>query len=94
MPSGMTAPAHGLLQAAFDAGEASPLPKVMTALSRPTRIVRGKELDPSWQVDPHRFEFPEENALHEAQQAAANSISRDMPLTQFLEVRSLFELCL
>lgn len=76
-----------MLQAALDAGKESRLPRVMTALSRPTRIVRGKEVDAAWTVDAGLFEFPEEGALQQAQQAAASRISRDMPLDEFLEVR-------
>ena len=74
------------MQAAVDAGEGSQLPRVMTALSRPTRIVRGKEVDPAWTVDAELFEFPEEGVLQQAQQAAASKITRDMPLDEFLEV--------
>eukprot|EP00967_Tisochrysis_lutea_P081336 scaffold112168_cov35-Tisochrysis_lutea.AAC.1 len=39
-------------------GEA--LRSMIAALSRPTRIVRGKAVDPSWSVDPAKFEHPEE----------------------------------
>ncbi len=33
---------------------------MIAALSRPTRIVRGKSVDPSWTVDPAKFELAEE----------------------------------
>ena len=78
---------NGMSQAALNAGKGSRLPDVMTALSRPTRIVRGKEVGASWTVDAGLFEFPEEGALQQAQQTAASKVSRDMPLDEFLEVR-------
>ncbi|KAF8057144.1 EDD1 [Scenedesmus sp. PABB004] len=55
------------LQAALSAGEAGALRGVMTALSRPTRIVRGKAVpDASIAVDPALFEADEERGLHAA----------------------------
>jgi glycyl-tRNA synthetase len=63
------------LQAALGAGDAGPLRAAMTALSRPTRIVRGKEIDPSWAVDPAKFEGPEEAALHAAYREAAGKLA-------------------
>jgi glycyl-tRNA synthetase len=46
----------------------------MTALSRPTRIVRGKEIDASWTVDPAKFENDEERKLHAAYAEAAGKL--------------------
>jgi glycyl-tRNA synthetase beta subunit len=63
------------LQAALAAGESGPLRAAMTALSRPTRIVRGKEIDPSWRVDASKFEGPEEAALHEALREAQGKLA-------------------
>jgi glycyl-tRNA synthetase len=62
------------LQAALAAGEGGALRQVMTALSRPTRIVRGKEIDPSWTVDPSKFENDEERQLHAAYLEAAGKL--------------------
>lgn len=42
------------------AGQGDALRATMASLSRPTRIVRGKDVDPSWSVDPAKFELPEE----------------------------------
>jgi len=67
------------LQRELDAEAAGPLRAVMTALSRPTRIVRGKEIDPAWRVDPSKFENAEERALHAAYVAAAAALD---PSTQ------------
>lgn len=74
------------LQRALDAGEGGALRSVMTALSRPTRIVRGKEVDPSRSVDPSKFENDEERRLHAAYVEAAGKLdpaSQGVP--EFLE---------
>ncbi|CAM6125405.1 unnamed protein product [Calypogeia fissa] len=42
------------------------LPKIIAAYARPTRIVRGKEIDPSWQVDENVFDAAEERVLWDA----------------------------
>jgi len=39
------------------------LSRIVAAYARPTRIVRGKEIDSSWQVDEALFAVPEERAL-------------------------------
>lgn len=62
------------LQAALDAGDNSPLKSVMTALSRPTRIVRGKTVDESVSVDPDLFEHTEEKQLYAAYDAVAQQL--------------------
>ncbi|GBF89751.1 hypothetical protein Rsub_02921 [Raphidocelis subcapitata] len=64
----------GELQAALNAPEPSPLRAAMTALSRPTRIVRGKQIDPAWAVDPSKFDCGEERALHAAYLEAARKL--------------------
>jgi glycyl-tRNA synthetase len=46
----------------------------MTALSRPTRIVRGKTVDASVAVDPALFENAEEKQLHAAYQAVSRQL--------------------
>lgn len=40
----------------------------------------------SSQVDPARFELPEERALHQALVAVQAQVTRDMPLLEFLTV--------
>lgn len=62
------------LQQALDAGSASPLATIMTALARPTRIVRGKPVDAACTVDAALFEHPEEQQLHKAYQATAQAL--------------------
>ncbi|WIA13728.1 hypothetical protein OEZ85_007280 [Tetradesmus obliquus] len=62
------------LQAALDAGDSGPLRAIMTALSRPTRIVRGKTVDVSVSVNPALFENAEEKQLHAAYQAVAQQL--------------------
>lgn len=47
----------------------------MACLSRPTRIVRGKEVDPSWTVDPALFELQEEKDLHAAVQDVMSKVN-------------------
>lgn len=49
----------------WEAGESGQLRAVVAALSRPTRIVRGKAIDAAWAVDPAMFELPEEHSLHQ-----------------------------
>jgi glycyl-tRNA synthetase len=58
----------------------------MAAFARPTRIVRGKDVDPKRQVDEALFEQDEERALYLAYQEAAGSVDRDMAISDFLEV--------
>ncbi|KAK9809022.1 hypothetical protein WJX72_008075 [[Myrmecia] bisecta] len=74
------------LHAEVVAGESSRLASVMTAMSRPTRIVRGKEVDPAWTVDEGRFEMEEERALHAACQSVSRRVQPDMAISDFLEV--------
>lgn len=55
------------LKAEWEAGESGRLRRVIAAFSRPTRIVRGKEVPPaSVAVDPALFEGEEEKALFAA----------------------------
>ena len=39
---------------------------IAQALGRPTRIVRGKAVDPAWEVSNALFDCDEERALHAA----------------------------
>lgn len=73
------------LRAALAAGESGPLRPVMMAFSRPTRIVRGKEVSPDWAVTPSKFELPEEAALWEAYSSVAVRVTPGMALPAFLE---------
>eukprot|EP00878_Enallax_costatus_P022661 GHUV01024061.1.p1 GENE.GHUV01024061.1~~GHUV01024061.1.p1 ORF type:complete len:440 (+),score=146.68 GHUV01024061.1:25-1344(+) len=63
------------LQAALDAGDASPLKSIMTALSRPTRIVRGKSVAENLAMDHALFEHKEEEDLFVAYQAVAQQLA-------------------
>lgn len=63
------------LQAALDAGDSSPLKSIMTALSRPTRIVRGKSVDASIAVDGALFEHKEEKELFAAYQGVSQQLA-------------------
>jgi glycyl-tRNA synthetase len=69
------------LQQQLDTGDSGPLKAIMTALARPTRIVRGKAVKPSLTVKSALFELDEEQQLHSAylqvqqQLAAAGGIS-------------------
>lgn len=77
------------LQAALDAADVSPLKAIMTALSRPTRIVRGKSVDASLAVDSVLFEHKEEAALLLGYQAVAQQLASDgskLDVESWLEV--------
>ena len=75
-----------LAQALVDEGEAGLLPAVMAAFARPTRIVRGKDVDSSWRVDADLFDMGEECALWDAFSRAAGGISASMGIREFLQV--------
>lgn len=53
-------------------GEA--LDRVVAAYARPTRIVRGKDVDPSWKVNEDLFAVPEEIALWDAYKQTASKL--------------------
>jgi glycyl-tRNA synthetase len=77
------------LQQELSSGAASALPGVLTALARPTRIVKGKggAVDASVKVDPAKFEQKEERDLHEAYLAASSKLQPgSMSIGEFLEV--------
>lgn len=71
----------------MDEGDAGPLPAVMEAFARPTRIVRGKEVNAAWRVDPARFEMDEERALHAAFEQVSRGVTSSMGIRNFLQVR-------
>lgn len=70
------------LQAALDAGSSSPLASIMTALARPTRIVRGKPVDAACSVDAALFEHPEEQQLFDAYTAATQQLQQQQSQQQ------------
>uniref|UniRef100_A0A061RBF6 glycine--tRNA ligase n=2 Tax=Tetraselmis sp. GSL018 TaxID=582737 RepID=A0A061RBF6_9CHLO len=69
-------------------GEDSPLPAAMRSLSRPIRIIRGKEFDLSAVVQPELFESDDEKRLWDAYCAAAEHKSEQMAVGEFLETVS------
>ena len=74
------------LTAELAASEQSPLPRVLQALSRPMRIVRGKDIDTSIAVDEGLFEGDAEGALYAALQAARRRVTPDITLAEWLQV--------
>jgi glycyl-tRNA synthetase len=64
-------------------GEA--LSQVVAAYARPTRIVRGKELDSSWQVDEALFAVPEESTLFRAYKLTASQLHPGVGMDVFVE---------
>lgn len=64
------------LQQALDAGAGSPLSTIMTALARPTRIVRGKPAEAGRKVDASLFEHAEEQKLYAAYQATVQQLQQ------------------
>ena len=75
------------LQQELDAGSSSSLPVVMTALARPTRIVRGNPVDPSVTVDPAKFELEEERVLHAAYKEAVGKLRPgEMSMQEWVQV--------
>jgi glycyl-tRNA synthetase len=76
------------LAAELASGAASALPDVLRALSRPTRLIRGKPNDEEACVDEALFECEEERALLAAFRAAQRSVMSDMSVRKWLEVAS------
>ncbi|GLC37301.1 hypothetical protein PLESTB_001138600 [Pleodorina starrii] len=73
------------LRAEWEAGESGRLRRVMAAFSRPTRIVRGKEVpDASVAVDPARFEGEEERQLHAAYLEARDKLTPGSSVSEWL----------
>lgn len=64
------------LQQALDTGANSTLSAIMTALARPTRIVRGKPVDAGCKVDAGLFEHKEEQQLYDAFQATMQQLQQ------------------
>ncbi|BFI41976.1 glycyl-tRNA synthetase beta chain [Marchantia polymorpha subsp. ruderalis] len=61
------------------------LSKIVAAYARPTRIVRGKEIDPSWQIDETYFEVEEEKALWDAYNQTAALLHEGVGVDVFFE---------
>ncbi|KXZ51509.1 hypothetical protein GPECTOR_12g472 [Gonium pectorale] len=78
-------PALAARTAEWEAGEAGRLRRVMAAFSRPTRIVRGKEVPPAEvAVDPSRFEGEEERRLHAAFVEARAKVNAGSSVSEWL----------
>eukprot|EP00850_Spirogloea_muscicola_P000643 SM000002S05723 [mRNA] locus=s2:1859761:1867448:+ [translate_table: standard] len=60
------------------------LEEIAVAYARPTRIVRGKEIDPTWQVDLEVFESDAETALWEAYQQTSSRIHPGVSIGDFV----------
>lgn len=71
------------LAAELAAGEASPLPAVTTALSRPTRLVRGKAAGDGAAVDPALFSCDEEKQLWQAVQEVKGKLHAEMGVKEW-----------
>ncbi|KAG6677369.1 hypothetical protein I3842_14G022700 [Carya illinoinensis] len=63
-------------------------PKVVEAYSRPTRIVRGKDVDPDMEVDEAAFETNEERALWSAFLSVKNKINPGIEVDNFVRISS------
>lgn len=64
------------------------LPKVIEAYSRPTRIVRGKDVDPYFEVDELAFETNEERALWSAFLSVKSIIHPGIEIDRFIQTSS------
>ncbi|KAJ7950770.1 Glycine--tRNA ligase 2, chloroplastic/mitochondrial [Quillaja saponaria] len=63
-------------------------PKVVEAYSRPTRIVRGKELDLDLEVDASAFETDEERALWSSFLSVKGKTNSSLEVDDFVEISS------
>ncbi|EOX96483.1 Glycine-tRNA ligases [Theobroma cacao] len=63
-------------------------PKVVEAYSRPTRIVRGKDVDADMEVDDAAFETNEERALWDTLLSVKNKIHPGVEVDDFIEISS------
>ncbi|OMP07662.1 Glycine-tRNA ligase, beta subunit [Corchorus olitorius] len=61
-------------------------PKVVEAYSRPTRIVRGKDVDSDMEVDDAAFETNEEKALWETFLSVKNKVHPGIEIDDFIEI--------
>ncbi|PIM99029.1 Glycine--tRNA ligase [Handroanthus impetiginosus] len=65
--------------------EGEQLPKIIEAYSRPTRIVRGKDIADNLEVDETAFEMNEERALWSTFTSLRSKIHSDMEVDDFVE---------
>ncbi|GAU20209.1 hypothetical protein TSUD_352730, partial [Trifolium subterraneum] len=63
-------------------------PKVVEAYSRPTRIVRGKEIEFHTEVDEYAFETNEERVLWNAFSSVKKNINPGLDIDDFVEISS------
>ncbi|KAL2609569.1 hypothetical protein R1flu_028142 [Riccia fluitans] len=68
-----------------EVGKGEALSKIVAAYARPTRIVRGKEIDLSWQIDEAFFEVEEEKALWDAYQQTATLLFEGVGVDVFVD---------
>ncbi|CAI7850847.1 unnamed protein product [Closterium sp. NIES-53] len=61
------------------------LEKIVAAYARPTRIVRGKEVDVDWQVREELFESDAERTLWDAFKHVDAEVSTDMSIKAFAD---------
>ncbi|KAK9839286.1 hypothetical protein WJX81_005719 [Elliptochloris bilobata] len=73
------------LQLELDAGAEGRLPRVMAALARPTRIVRGKEADCAPAVDEALFDSPQEAQLWKALRGVRGNVDPGMSIAAWLQ---------
>ncbi|RWR78792.1 glycine--tRNA ligase, chloroplastic/mitochondrial 2 isoform X1 [Cinnamomum micranthum f. kanehirae] len=64
------------------------LPKVVEAYSRPTRIIRGKDMDADWEVSEDAFETVEEKALWNSYLAVKTNIHPGVEVDDFVHESS------
>ncbi|CAO2824626.1 unnamed protein product [Amaranthus hypochondriacus] len=64
------------------------LPRVIEAYSRPTRIVRGKDLDVNLEVNEGAFEMTEEKVLWNAFLSVSKRVHHDTEIDDFVEASS------
>ena len=84
-PALAVATAHELADE-LAAGAASKLPVVLTALSRPTRLIRGSEDDAAPHVDTSKFDCDAERSLWSALAAARAELAPGMRVSEWLRV--------
>ncbi|GAX84334.1 hypothetical protein CEUSTIGMA_g11756.t1 [Chlamydomonas eustigma] len=77
---------------ALKAEEGGKLRAVMQTLGRPTRIVRGKTIDPSWKVSEALFDCDEERILYAALLSARRDLEASGP-SSFPSINMLLQAC-
>lgn len=70
----------------MESGEAGVLYRIMTAMARPVRLTRGKDIDAAWRPQsPEDMECEEERTLLAAYQSVRGQIKPDMSVAEFLQ---------